>query len=74
MFTAQSLYGGPPVAAAAPVESPATDDIRGGVRALVDPNNGLFWLGVFLAVTVGAAGAAGSVRLGKAKLSAAVGS
>lgn len=78
-WDAQSLYGqssqapsyGP---SAAPTQAMAhTDDIRTGVRGLVDPSNPLVWFGIILLVTVGAAGAAGSVRLGKAKLSASVG-
>jgi hypothetical protein len=40
---------------------------------LFSPSNPLLWFGIFLAVTVGAAGAAGSVRLGKVKLSASAG-
>ena len=74
MYTAQSLYGATPQAPAAGIAAPtqtmATDDIKAGWRGLVDPNNPLFWFGVVLAVTFGAAGVAGSVRLGRAKLSA----
>lgn len=44
-----------------------------GWRSLVDPRNPIVWFGVVLLVTVGAAGVAGSVRLGPAKLGAAVG-
>lgn len=78
MFTAGSLYGATPQApsyapTAAPTQAMAyTDDIASGFRGLVDPNNPLFWLGLVLAVTLGAAGAAGSVRLGRAKLSASI--
>lgn len=35
--------------------------------------NPLVWLGIFAAITVGAASAAGSVRLGKVKVSAQAG-
>jgi len=75
---AQQLYGASPQApsygpAAAPTQAMAhTDDIRTGVRGLVDPANPLVWFGVVLLITVGAAGAAGSVRLGQAKLSASL--
>jgi len=79
MFTANSLYGATPQAPSyaanggAPTQAMAyTDDIASGVRGLVDPNNPLFWAGLVLIVTLGAAGAAGSVRLGKAKLSASI--
>lgn len=77
-FTAQGLYGATPQApsyapTAAPTQAMAyTDDLRSGLAGLVDPANPLFWFGVVLLVTVGAAGAAGSVRLGKAKISASV--
>lgn len=40
---------------------------------LFSPSNPLTWFGVFLLVTVGAAGMAGSVRLGKVKVSASAG-
>lgn len=40
---------------------------------LLSPSNPLFWFGLFMFVTVGFAGAAGSVRLGKVKLSAQAG-
>jgi len=51
----------------------ATEDEPGGWGALLDPSNPLVWFGGFLLVTVGFASVAGSVRLGKAKVSAAVG-
>lgn len=77
MFTAQSLYGATPQApsygVAAPTQTMATNDITSGWRGLVDPNNPLVWFGAILLVTVGAAGVAGSVRLGKATLRASVG-
>jgi CHASE1-domain containing sensor protein len=50
-----------------------TDDIASGVRGLIDPNNPLVWFGGILLITVGAAGFASSVRLGKAKASINVG-
>lgn len=50
------------------------DEPLSGLAALVDPHNPLLWFGVFLLVTVGAASVAGSVKLGKAQVSASVGS
>ncbi len=44
----------------------------GTAKDLVSPNNPLFWAGAILLVTVGAAGVAGSVRVGKAKLQASL--
>lgn len=77
MFTASSLYGATPQApsygVAAPTQTMGTDDITSGVKGLVDPNNPLVWFGGLLLVTVGFAAAAGSVRLGKAKISASIG-
>jgi hypothetical protein len=77
VYTAASLYGATPQApsygVASPTQALATDEIKTGWKGLLDPQNPLLWFGVVLAVTVGAAGVAGSVRLGKAKLSASVG-
>lgn len=71
-WTAQSLYGATPQApsydVAAPTQGMATSDLAYGWRGLVDPRNPLMWFGVVLLVTVGAAGLAGSVRLGRARL------
>lgn len=76
-FTAASTYGigaqGPSYVAAAPTQDMAPDPFSGGWRRLVDPNNPLFWAGVVILVTLGAAGLAGSVRLGKARLTAELG-
>jgi hypothetical protein len=72
-FTAASVYGSTPQAPSMvgkPTQAMGLDDISTGWRGLVDPNNPLMWFGVILAVTFGLAGVAGSVRLGKAKLSA----
>jgi hypothetical protein len=78
VFTAQSMYGAVPQApsygVASPTQHMATDDITTGWKGLLDfQNNPLPWLGVVLVVTVGAASLAGSVRLGKARLSASLG-
>lgn len=74
---ASNLYGTAPViipAVSPQVAMSATDDSpNGGLRSLVDPRNPLMWFGVLLMVTVGAAGAAGSVKLGPAKVSGTVG-
>jgi hypothetical protein len=76
VYTAQTLYGATPQApsygVAAPTQAMATDDVAAGWRGLVDPANPLMWFGVVLLVTFGMAGVAGSVRLGRAKLSASV--
>lgn len=76
MFNASTMYGATPQAPsfgiAAPTAYMGTDDIRSGLRGLLDPNNPLVWLGGILVVTVGMAGVAGSVRLGRAKLSASL--
>lgn len=74
-WTAQSVYGTSPQApsiVAAPTQPMGLDDMANGWRGLIDPRNPLTWLGVVLLVTVGAAGVAGSVRLGRAKFSAGV--
>lgn len=76
MYDARSVYGATPQAPsygiAAPTQQMATDDITAGWKGLVDPNNPLMWFGVILLITVGAAGVAGSVRLGRARLGVAV--
>lgn len=75
---ASNLYGTAPVfipAVSPQVAMSATDDApNGGLRGLVDPRNPLLWFGVLLLVTVGAAGAAGSVKLGPGKVSGSIGS
>ena len=76
-WTATSLYNTTPQApawagVAAPTQAMATTANSGGWRGLVDPHNPLMWFGAVLLVTVGAAGLSGSVRLGRAKLSAAL--
>jgi hypothetical protein len=72
MYGADIPAHGMVVESAATVTPPA-GNLAGGWRALIDPHNGLVWVGLVLLVTVGAAGAAGSVRLGRAKVSASVG-
>lgn len=76
MYDARSVYGVTPQAAsygvAAPTQQMATDDITTGWKGLIDPNNPLMWFGVILLITVGAAGVAGSVRLGRARLGVAL--
>lgn len=76
MWTAFDQVGLRPIApttggVAQPTQSAAmTDDDTIGPFSIGNP---LVWFGIFALVTVGAASAAGSVRLGKAKVSAAVG-
>lgn len=76
MFDAASQYGcaavAPSYGIAAPTQHMGTDDIRNGIRGLFDLNNPLTIFGIILAVTFGLAGAAGSVRLGKTKVSASI--
>lgn len=78
MFTAQSTYGVQPqmpsLGIAAPTQHMGTDDLRGGLRGLIDPNNPLFWAMAIAAMTLGLVGVAGSVRLGGAKVSVSAGS
>lgn len=73
---ASDLFGiraqAPSYGTAAPTQGMGVDLHAGGWRALVDPGNPLVVFGVVLLVTVGAAGMAGSVRLGRAKLSASL--
>lgn len=76
MYNAQSVYGTTPQApswgVAAPTAHMGTDDLQPGLRALIDPHNPLFWLGGIIAVTVGLAGFAGSIRVGKATIKGSV--
>lgn len=78
MFTAENTYGAQPQMPSAGIQAPTahmgTDDLRGGLRALIDPNNPLFWAAAILATTLGLAGIAGSVRLGGARVSVSAGS
>ena len=77
MYDARSVYGATPqtpsYGVAAPTAGMATDDITTGWKGLIDPNNPLMWIGAILLVTIGAAGVAGSVRLGRGRVSASVG-
>lgn len=76
-FTAASVYGASPQApsygVAAPTQTMATDDIRTGVKGLLDPANPLLWVGALIAITVGFASVAGSARVGKVKVAAQLG-
>lgn len=77
MYDAASVYGATAqapslVGPAAPTQRMGTDTIMNGWKGLLHPDNPLFWLGVVLAVTVGAIGVSGSVRLGKAKVAASL--
>lgn len=75
---ASSAYGSSPQApsygVAPPTEAMGTADFGAGWRSVLDPGNPLFWLGGFMALTVGLASVAGSVRLGKASFKASAGS
>jgi hypothetical protein len=74
---AADIYGtAPTFIGAVPAQTAlsATDDGGAqGWRSLVDPRNPLVWVGAVLLITVGAASAAGSARLGPARLAGAVG-
>lgn len=76
-FTASGVYGiagqGPSYGVAAPTQRMANDGLDTGLHALIDIHNPLLWFGALLLITVGAAGVAGSVKLGPAKLSGSVG-
>ena len=80
MFDAFSQVGlrpGVPSAQAGGGLSTATERVAvdsGDDSSWYSPRNPLLWLGGVVAVTVGLASVAGSVRLGKAKVSASVGS
>lgn len=77
MFSVQDQIGlrpaaGPgPSGVAASTARVAVDD--NNALPWYSPRNPLFWLGGVLAVTFGLGSVAGSVRLGKAKVSAQVG-
>lgn len=53
----------------------ATDSamVKRGFRGLIDPGSPILWLAGIALVTIGAAGFAGSVRLGPAKLGGKIG-
>jgi len=75
-FDAASVYGALPqigsATVAAPTEHMGTNDLQGGLRALIDPHNPVMWFGAVVLATFGLIGVAGSVRLGKAKVSASL--
>lgn len=73
---ASDIYGTSPIIPGpvlAPTAISATDNQPAGWRGLLNPRNPLFWLGAVAVVSVGAAGLAGSVRLGPAKLTGQLG-
>lgn len=75
---AADIYGTAPVymPAVAPDTAVSATDVTSsttGLRSLVDPKNPVVWFGVILLITVGAAGVAGSVKLGPAKIGGQVG-
>jgi hypothetical protein len=75
LFDPEQSYGlsSAGLQSAAPLQSSAITSEPDGMKSLVDFRNPLVWFGVFLLATVGAAGVAGSVKLGPAKLAGAVG-
>lgn len=75
---ASEIYGTAPTVIAtgsvADTAMSATDGVvRGGWKTLVDPHNPLVWFAGILLITVGAAGVAGSVKLGPAKVGGSLG-
>lgn len=75
-MTASNIYGTAPVyvgAVAPPVAATAAGPGGQGWRAMVDPANPLVWFGAILLITVGAAGVAGSARVGPASVKGALG-
>lgn len=79
MFSAAEIYGCAPVEPS-PVSTVGRETaymspsiVPSGVTGLLNPRNPLTWLAILALATVGAAGVAGSVRLGPARLSGAVG-
>lgn len=76
MWSVTDQIGLNPVAPATSGVAQATQDFAftdDDVIGAFSPKNPLVWLGFFALVTVGAASVAGSVRLGKVKVSAAAG-
>jgi hypothetical protein len=74
--TASRIYGTAPVfVGAVPADTAlsATDATRRGLGAFVDPHNPVLWLLGIVLVTVGAAGIAGSVKLGPAAIGGKIG-
>ena len=73
MYDAASVYGAYPQMGSAGVANPTqhmgTDYLKSGLRSIIDPNNPLAWAAGLLLLTFGLAGVAGSVRLGRAKVS-----
>lgn len=75
---ASSIYGTSPtyIPAVQPDTAlSATDStqLRRGIRQFVDPGNPLLWVVGIVLVTVGAAGFAGSARVGPVKVGGSVG-
>jgi hypothetical protein len=72
-----SMYGispqAPSYGVAAPTQHMGSDDISSGWRALVDPHNPLFWLGVIGATTLGLGAFASNVRVGRSVFKVSVG-
>ncbi len=74
---AADIYGTPPVYQPAVTDqsfsgTDATSTTRGH-KSLLDPRSPVVWFGAILLITVGAAGVAGSVRLGPAAVGGKIG-
>lgn len=76
-FSSAALYGtssiAPSMGTAAPTQVIGIDASDSGASWMISASNPLVWFGLFLLATVGAAGVAGSVRLGPAKVGGSVG-
>lgn len=77
-MTAAELYGTSPVLPSGTTSAPLGDHIGGDPdvgswRSLVNPRNPLVIFGIILAVTVGAAGFAGSARVGSVRVAGSAG-
>lgn len=77
MFTAQSIYGTAPVIPGVGVSADtaisATSTSVRGWRAMLDPHNPLVWFAGLMLLTVGAAGVAGSARIGPVRVAGSAG-
>ena len=77
-MTAAELYGTSPVLPSGTTSAPmgahvGGDSDVGSWASLVNPRNPLVIFGVILAITVGAAGFAGSARVGSVRVAGAAG-
>ena len=76
-WTSAEIYGTSPLmgpsSSSAPIGQNVSDQDTGKWATLVNPKNPLMIFGVILLVTVGAAGFAGSARIGPVRVSGSAG-